>query len=77
MNERMKNTEHFVRSPCIGVCELNEAQVCVGCFRTANEIGEWPFADLDARLQILDGCNRRKSLMDVQQGDSPSRPAGD
>jgi|TARA_R110002111_G_scaffold126345_1_gene190921 predicted Fe-S protein YdhL (DUF1289 family) len=27
-------------SKCIGVCKLNEKKVCVGCFRTIEEIKE-------------------------------------
>jgi hypothetical protein len=25
-------------SPCIGVCKLDENKVCIGCFRTIEEI---------------------------------------
>jgi predicted Fe-S protein YdhL (DUF1289 family) len=32
----------FVLSPCIGVCEVHtKAQVCVGCYRTLEEIVRW------------------------------------
>jgi predicted Fe-S protein YdhL (DUF1289 family) len=27
-------------SKCVGVCKLNEEKVCVGCFRTIEEIKE-------------------------------------
>ena len=30
-----------VKSPCIEVCSLNSEDVCIGCYRTANEIIEW------------------------------------
>lgn len=29
-------------SPCIGVCLLDEKDVCVGCERHINEIVNWP-----------------------------------
>lgn len=30
-----------VTSPCIGVCTLDQRQVCVGCLRTLAEIAAW------------------------------------
>jgi len=32
---------HPIESPCVGICRLDENDLCVGCFRTAREIGEW------------------------------------
>lgn len=29
-------------SPCISVCVLNEADICTGCYRTLDEIVDWP-----------------------------------
>ena len=29
------------RSPCTKVCSLDEQGYCVGCLRTADEIGRW------------------------------------
>ncbi len=31
----------MVESPCIKICELNGAGICVGCGRTRAEIGAW------------------------------------
>lgn len=28
-------------SPCIGVCSMNDAGLCAGCYRTIDEIREW------------------------------------
>lgn len=30
-----------VLSPCIGICQLDDRGLCVGCFRTGDEIGRW------------------------------------
>ncbi len=30
-----------VISPCIGVCSMNDAGLCAGCYRTIDEIREW------------------------------------
>lgn len=42
-----------VKSPCIKICVLNNENVCVGCFRTLEEIGLWSsFSDED-RSEVL------------------------
>lgn len=30
-----------VPSPCIGLCRLNEQRLCIGCYRTIEEITGW------------------------------------
>jgi uncharacterized protein len=42
-----------VESPCISVCELDENNVCRGCFRTLEEIGQWPLASDIQRNEFL------------------------
>ena len=36
--ETIMVTRASVKSPCIEVCSLNNEDVCIGCYRTANEI---------------------------------------
>jgi predicted Fe-S protein YdhL (DUF1289 family) len=36
----MKN-QSTVESPCVGVCQYNDEEVCQGCFRTSQEITDW------------------------------------
>ena len=28
-------------SPCVGVCQYNDEDLCSGCFRTSEEISKW------------------------------------
>ncbi len=50
-----------IPSPCIAVCRLDlQAGVCVGCYRTVDEIQQWPSADAGARRAILDRAAARK-----------------
>ena len=42
-----------VKSPCIEVCSLNNHGVCIGCYRTANEIIEWFSAPNERKREIL------------------------
>lgn len=48
-----------IESPCISICALDENDVCQGCFRSAEEIGQWSQADDTKRLAILEKCNER------------------
>ncbi len=40
-------------SPCIGVCELNSADICTGCHRSSSEIGAWSSMTDAARSEIM------------------------
>ena len=39
-------------SPCICSCHLNKQNICLGCFRSVQEISEWSLAS-DQRKQII------------------------
>jgi len=30
-----------VISPCINICKLDENKICIGCYRTLDEIANW------------------------------------
>ena len=30
-----------IASPCVSICALNEDDVCVGCYRTSDELTRW------------------------------------
>ena len=51
----MKNlSSHNTNSPCIRNCCLNNSDVCMGCFRTLDEIVQWSAVDDKAKLVILE-----------------------
>ena len=50
-----------VKSPCIEVCALNDQDVCIGCYRTANEIIEWFSASDERKRAILAAVNERRA----------------
>jgi len=43
-------------SPCISICRLNDEDICVGCYRSSEEIKNWIYLDDDQRQQIIDEC---------------------
>lgn len=48
-----------VSSPCIRHCCLNEQDVCMGCFRTLEEILAWHQSDDAQRITILTNAEKR------------------
>lgn len=55
------NQASETKSPCIRRCCLDDNNVCLGCFRTLDEITGWHSATPDQKEQILIECeNRRK-----------------
>jgi predicted Fe-S protein YdhL (DUF1289 family) len=57
----MKEPYQPVKSPCIEVCALNDQDVCIGCYRTANEIIEWFSASDERKRAILFAVNERRA----------------
>ncbi|MFV0448374.1 MAG: DUF1289 domain-containing protein [Vibrio sp.] len=47
-------------SPCIRQCCLDEQDICVGCFRTINEIIHWNASSDAEKIQIIERCKQRK-----------------
>jgi uncharacterized protein len=47
-------------SPCIKICQLDEAAICLGCYRSAAEIGAWWQADPLTRQTILVSAKQRQ-----------------
>lgn len=41
-----------VISPCINICKLDENQVCIGCYRTINEIANWTKYTDEEKIKI-------------------------
>ena len=52
MSEVAVNLEP-VESPCVSICRLDDNDVCVGCFRTATEIGQWLSYSAEQRSDIM------------------------
>ena len=50
----------FVRSPCIRNCCLDDNDICLGCFRSLEEIRNWSGSDNPGREQILRNAERRR-----------------
>ncbi|MEM7542864.1 MAG: DUF1289 domain-containing protein [Pseudomonadota bacterium] len=50
-----------VDSPCISICTIDEkTEICTGCFRTLDEIGEWLFMTNDKRREVVAKAEARR-----------------
>lgn len=48
-----------VPSPCVGVCALDEDDLCIGCCRSGEEISRWGSLDDDGKRAILKNVEER------------------
>lgn len=55
------NVHKRVDSPCVGNCCLDENDVCLGCYRTLEEIKCWGLVDDSVRIGILDKVAQRSA----------------
>jgi uncharacterized protein len=56
----MTDIDSFAQSPCVRNCCLDDDLICLGCFRTMEEIKEWAIAGNDRRQAILQSAARRR-----------------
>lgn len=53
-------TETEPQSPCISVCLLDDQDICVGCYRSAEEITDWFMKDPEGKREILQRARARQ-----------------
>ena len=56
-----------VESPCIRNCCLDDKDVCVGCFRSIDEIMDWAASTDEEKREILRNCEARREDRRVWQ----------
>ena len=57
---RNSGENNLQASPCIRNCCLDECDVCLGCFRSMNEIMQWTLVDEETRQEFLKNADQRK-----------------
>ncbi|MEZ5503676.1 MAG: DUF1289 domain-containing protein [Halioglobus sp.] len=53
------------KSPCIPVCALDENDICIGCFRSADEITDWFMASGEEKREILERAGARMQASNI------------
>lgn len=67
-----------LRSPCISVCRMDEATgLCAGCFRTLDEIADWPDLTDDQRRNVWHRLRQRRAdaVAALPASDGRARPS--
>ena len=63
-----------VESPCIKICVLHpEERICVGCYRTGEEIGIWSRLTPEARRALMDELPARAPRLARRRGGRAGR----
>jgi hypothetical protein len=51
-----------VSSPCTGVCQLDGDEICVGCFRSRDEIAGWMQMSDREKLSVITALDGRREI---------------
>lgn len=63
-----------IESPCTKVCVLHpQARICLGCYRTGDEIAGWGRMTREERREIMQVLPDRKSLLPGRRGGRKGR----
>ncbi|WP_438997406.1 DUF1289 domain-containing protein [Candidatus Puniceispirillum sp.] len=62
MKSKLSNAAVAMPSPCISICQMDpQADICLGCYRTRQEIASWSRMDAEAQRDLLDTLNERRA----------------
>lgn len=65
-----------IESPCVKLCVLHpEARICLGCYRTGDEIAAWSRLTAEDRRRIMDTLPDRAKTLPGRQGGRKGRLA--
>ncbi|MFT6153417.1 MAG: putative Fe-S protein YdhL (DUF1289 family) [Crocinitomicaceae bacterium] len=56
-----KNVFGMVKSPCIAVCALDENDMCIGCYRSGQEITDWGEMDNLKKAEVMKIVAKREA----------------
>lgn len=57
-----------VESPCVDICRLDQSGMCVGCFRTGEEIAGWLGYSPEKRHEIMARLPKRAGQLFAPDG---------
>lgn len=63
-----------IESPCVKLCVVHpEARLCVGCYRSIDEIGAWSRMSAEARSAVIAELPSRASQLTKRRGGRSAR----
>lgn len=69
-------TRNEIASPCIKICMLHpEARICVGCYRTGEEIARWASYSPAERARLMEDLPGRAAQLTRRSGGRAARRA--
>ncbi|MFP1644973.1 DUF1289 domain-containing protein [Pontitalea aquivivens] len=67
-------TRPEIESPCVRLCAVHPVErICVGCFRTIEEIGRWGSMSPQTRRRIMDELPGRAPRLQRRRGGHAGR----
>ena len=58
-----------IDSPCVKLCSIHPSErICVGCYRSMEEIGAWSSLSSEVRLDIMNELPNRSSRIQKRRG---------
>jgi len=57
--EKIPEVEKRVMSPCVMICCLGNDDICLGCYRSVQEITYWNNFNNEERIEVLKRCDDR------------------
>ncbi|MGV6839474.1 MAG: DUF1289 domain-containing protein [Planktomarina sp.] len=58
-----------IQSPCVQICMIHpDVKICVGCYRTAQEITDWSRLSNADRAALMEGLPNRAALVRKRRG---------
>jgi len=62
----------MIKSPCIKHCSLNTNGVCLGCFRTTQEISNWRNMNEEEKTEVCSKIRLRASSVQKMRNEGVS-----
>jgi len=57
----LSKKSRIVPSPCVDICALDDDDICIGCYRSGDEITTWGKMSNDEKKQTLQKVRERRS----------------
>jgi len=58
------NNINNIKSPCIHVCTHDAKNICLGCYRSLEEIRKWYVCSDEEKVEILKNTEKRRAHKD-------------
>lgn len=55
-----KKQQTVIPSPCVDICALDDDDICIGCFRSGDEISQWGSMSNEEKQDTLRKVRERR-----------------